>query len=434
VQLKSRKFASLLSAATCTLLGTHGQANAGDWETDAALLVYQETGRVSAVEPVISLKKDLGDDEIISMKLVADTLTGASANGAVPSTRPQTFTSPSGGGSENEGNDRPASRNANKGGSSTYTVAPNETPLDNTFEDTRLSYSVNWDKPINRYNRRNLGLNFSAENDFLSLGGNARWQHDFNDKNTTLAFATSIELDTIKPLGGTPTPLSNMLAESKSSNSESREVLDLVLGITQIIGRTSLFQVNLSTSHANGYMTDPYKFVSVVDSTGEPTSQLHESRPNSRSRNSIYAKYKKRFANSDTFTTSYRFMTDDWKVESHTVDFTYRYKMDSGYFIQPHFRFYQQSATDFYRYFLLDSEAIPRFVSADYRLGDLQSKTIGFKFGKEIDDRHIWSVRVERFLQTGDSSPAEAIGQLRQQNLFPDLEAYIVQFNYSIQW
>ena len=386
MQLSKRKIVSLLSAATCSLLGTNDQANASDWEIDTALLFYNEIDRVNAIEPVISIKKDLGDDEILSMKLVADSLTGASANGAVPSTRPQTFTTPSGGGSDDDDDDDDDDRYAGKddddGERGSYTVAPNETPLDDTFEDTRISYSVNWDKPIGRYNRRNLGMNISSENDFLSLGGNVRWQHDFNEKNTTVAFGLNIELDKIEPLGGAPTPLSNMLSESKDSNSESREVVDLVFGITQIIDRSSLFQINFSTSNAEGYMTDPYKFISVVDSTGEPTSQLFESRPDSRSRNSIYGKYKKRLPNSDIFTSSYRFMTDDWEVESHTLDFTYRYKMDNGYFIQPHLRLYRQTAADFYRYFLLDSNSIPEFASADYRLGELESKTVGFKFGE----------------------------------------------------
>lgn len=416
MQLSKKKIAGLLSAATCSLLGGPGQAAESEWEVDSAILFYNESGgRVSVVEPVISAKKDLGDDEILSMKLVLDSLTGASPNGATPSTQVQTFIRPSGNG--------------------TYQVQPNETPLDDSFLDTRVSFGMNWDKPLDRDNRRNLGFNISKEYDFFSLSGNALWQHDMNQKNTTITSGINIELDQIDPVGGAPVGLTDMLDQNKASGTESREIVDLLFGVTQVIDRTSLFQVNLSLSQANGYLTDPYKLLSVVDDvTGQPTRYLYEQRPDSRFRQSLYGKYKKQLANRDVFTASYRFMTDDWDVDSHTFDFTYRFKINNGYFIQPHLRFYQQTSTNFYRYFLLDSEAVPGFASADYRLGDMQATTVGVKFGKETESKHLWSARLEYYLQTGDSSPAEAVGQLQQQNLYPDVDALIVQFNYSFRW
>lgn len=415
MQLTRKKIAGLLSAATCTLLSNSGQAAESEWDIDSAVLYYSESdSRISAFEPVISANKDLGDDEILSLKLVIDSLTGASATGAVPSTQVQTFTRPSGSGS--------------------YQVDPNDTPLDDTFKDTRLAYSMNWDKPIDRNNRRNLGFNVSKEYDFFSFSANALWQHDINQKNTTITSGISIETDEIDPVGGAPEPRTTMTAQNKMSGTESRDIVDLLFGVTQVIDRSSLFQINLSLSEADGYLTDPYDFVSVVDNTGQPTSQLFENRPDSRSRQSIYGKYKKIFPDKDIFTGSYRFMTDDWGVDSHTFDFSYRYRLKRGYFVQPHLRWYQQSEADFYRYFLLDSEAVPTDLSADYRLGEMEATTLGVKFGKETDNKHVWSARLEYYLQTGESSPSEAIGQLRQQDLYPDVEALIVQFNYSFQW
>ncbi len=64
----------------------------------------------------------------------------------------------------------------------------------------------------------------------------------------------------------------------------------------------------------------------------------------------------------------------------------------------------------------------------------MEATTVGVKFGREIDDQHSWSLRIEQYVQTGDESPAEAFGQLAQQNLYPDVEASIVQFNYSFIW
>jgi hypothetical protein len=293
---------------------------------------------------------------------------------------------------------------------------------------------MNWDKPLDRETRRNLGFNVSREYDFTSVGANGMWQFDFNQKNTTWALGANLELDTIKPVGGTPEALSDMADDIKASktDTESRTVVDLLFGVTQIIDRSSLFQVNLSLSQADGYMTDPYKIVSVVDdSSGEPLRYLYENRPDSRLRSSIFAKYRKMTPGKDIFTASYRYMTDDWGVDSNTFDLAYRFRLGATYYLQPHLRYYQQSAADFYRYFLVDGAAVPDEVSADYRLGEMDATTIGFKFGREINDRQSWSIRLERYLQTGESSPSEAFGQLTRQDLYPDVEATILQFNYS---
>lgn len=414
-KLGNKSIAGLLSAATCSLLAAPAQAEDDAWDVDTAVLYYAESDdRIQAFEPVISATKDLGDEELLSFKLVLDSLTGSSATGAVPSTQVQVFTRPSGNGN--------------------YRVAADETPLDPTFKDTRVSLSMNWEKPVDRYNRRNLGFNISKEYDFTSLAANALWRHDSNLRNTTWSYGLNLEFDEIDPVGGAPEPLTRMVDQNKMSSNESRSIVDLLFGVTQVINRSSLFQLNLSLSEADGYLTDPYKLVSVVDnSSGLPSEQWFESRPDSRSRQSIYGKYKKMLKNRDIFTASYRFMTDDWGIDSNTFDFSYRFAFDQGYYLQPRLRWYRQSEADFYNYFLLTGET-PRYASADYRLGEMDASTIGFKFGRDIDEQQAWSLRLERYEQSGDSSPSEAFGQLAQQDLYPTVEAIIVQFNYSFRF
>ncbi len=421
-----KKISGLLSAASATLLGASPAHAESAWDVETAVLMYSEVGRVSVLEPVISASKSLNETDTLGMKLTLNALTGASANGAVPSTQPQTFTSPS--------------------GKDTYTIDPDETPKDTTFRDARVSYGINWDQALNRLDRLKLGANVSVEQDFFSLSGNVGWSTETNQRNTRFDVGGNLELDAIEPTGGAPTPLSVMDLntdnngdddddEGEGGDDKTRTVLDLLVGVTQIIDRSSLFQVNLSLSAADGYMTDPYKFVSVVDSSsGEPVRILYESRPDTRSKTSVFGKYKKTFASNDVLTASLRLMTDDWGVDSQTVDLTWRFVQDNGYYLQPHLRWYQQSAADFYRYFLLDTEAVPQYASADYRLGELTTQTLGIKYGHSDPFGNDWSVRLEYYLQSGDGSPAEAVGQLRNQDLFPDVEAWIFQVNYAFKW
>jgi len=89
-----------LMLASCALLGATGVAQADDgksWQIDSAVLYYKESaGRVQAIEPVINVKHDFGDEHILALKLTYDSLTGGSPTGAVVATSPQTTVSPSG--------------------------------------------------------------------------------------------------------------------------------------------------------------------------------------------------------------------------------------------------------------------------------------------------------------------------------------------------
>jgi len=406
---KPKSIRQVLTAATGCLLGASGaQAETeSGWKTDAALLIYNETDRVSAFEPAISLKKTYDDESILGIKLVYDALTGASHNGAAESDQVQTFTRPSGKGS--------------------YETASGEVPLDDTFRDSRASLSLSYEQPLDRMNKIIYGGNVSAEHDFTSMSGSATYLHDMNQRNTTLSAGFSFEYDSITPEGGLPVALTEMQASTQTQvrgeDSDTRTMTELLFGVTQIIDRHTLAQFNYGFSTSSGYHTDPYKIVSVLNSDGTLNAAnglngtyIYENRPDSRTKHSLYAKVK-RFIGGDVGDISYRYMWDDWDVASHTIDTHYRFNMDNNWYIEPHVRYYQQQAAEFYRYSLSNAEAIPEFVSADYRLGDLTATTFGAKVGFMLNG-HANSVRLELYQQSGDESPS-------------DVDAVIFQYNYS---
>lgn len=423
-----------LAVATCSLLGQPAaRADEGDWSFDSAVLFYSEFDRVSAIEPVLEARREFADDSWLNMKLVVDTLTGASANGAMPASTPQTFTRPSG----NEG----------------YIVPAGETPLDDTFHDTRGAFSASWSSWLNPDWKYTVGGNVSNEFDFQSVGGNFLLARDFNRRNTTLSFGASFEADNIKPVGGVPTALSRMALQpadgvddppevegeddddfdSRNGN-ESKDVADFLVGLTQVISRNGLMQLNYTFSRSSGYLTDPYKLVSVIDATdpanlGEPLYHLYEQRPDSRTKHGIYLGAKWYFGG-DILNASYRYMTDDWGIDSHTVDVRYRFDIGKDSHIEPHLRYYVQSAADFYRRALLDTDVLPQAVSADYRLGDMTATTVGLQYGTQLGSGE-FRVRAEYYLQSGTVEDRVNIGVQQQYDLFPDVGAAIVQLSYS---
>ena len=454
MQLKKPKaIRGALATATCALLGTNMPQPAmamepllKDWEYESALLYYTEQKRVTAVEPVISGKKDLGNDQYLTLKFVVDSLSGASANGAVPTNKVQTFGSPS--------------------GQSSYTVAPNETPLDPTFQDTRFAGNVLWEKPTTRQLKALFGASFSSETDYSSLGVSGTLTYDANNKNTTFSLGASYNRDSVSPTGGTPqafTPVPTGATgdggEGEGENEGSsfgsgntKNVSDLMFGITQILSRQTLMQLNYSYGKSSGYLTDPYKLLSVVDSNGDliscsnpavnftcPTAgdlYLYEKRPDSRIRQSVYWKINHQFTD-DVAYLSYRYYWDDWGIKSHTVDLHYRYQIGHHTYLQPHLRYYKQTAANFYHYFLLNTvnpQDLPDYASADYRLGAMTTKTIGLLYGAELSKRSEFTFRAEYIQQSGDSHPAEAVGKLRNYDLFPTINAYVLQLGYNYKF
>ena len=416
---KKGKITGALASATCALLGTQAATAAetghDGWKVDTALLYYSEKDRVDAVEPTIKAQKTFEGDRKLNLNLVVDTLTGASPNGAAPTDVVQTFTRPSGNGS--------------------YTIAPGDIPLDDTFHDTRVQVGASWEAPIDRVTRYNVGTNISKEFDYSSIGISGGLSRDFNKKNTTLSLGLSLAADTLEPEGGIPTPLASMAAEDtpqpRDDDSDTKNVTDIVFGITQVINPRMLMQFNLSVSQADGYLNDPFKIVSIVDVDGRPLDYIYENRPDSRTKQSFFWSTKYHLERGDTVDFSYRYMTDDWGINSHTLDFHYRWNMSDVMYLQPHLRLYQQTEADFYRHSLADSEPVPDEVSADYRLAEFDATTIGVKFGYKLADDREFNVRLESYQQRGDTSPSDAIGVQKNYDMFPDLDAMILQVGYS---
>lgn len=140
---------------------------------------------------------------------------------------------------------------------------------DSSFLDTRTALSATWQTPIKRLSLLSVGMTVSDEYDYTHTGVNAHIARDFNNRNTTLSFGLAIANDSIDPVGGSPVPLAPMLGLGNSTNKrsdQSKDVTDLLVGVTQVLNRHTVVQFNYSLSKSDGYLTDPYKVLSVVGS------------------------------------------------------------------------------------------------------------------------------------------------------------------------
>lgn len=421
--ISSKNVRDSLTLACCSLLHTSPTVKAElleDVKVDSAVLIYSESdGRVSLIEPIVKLKTELGEDEFLNVQLVFDTLTGATPTGAQATNIIQTFTRPS--------------------GSGTYTIQPGETPLDDSFKDTRAAISSSLEKPIDRLSKNIYSAAFSTEYDWLSFSAGYTYSLDSQTRDTTYTLGASLTSDTMSPVGGAPVALSSVTASKLGD--ESRTTVDIMAGLTKVLNRKTITQFNYSYSQSSGYHNDPYKYLSVMDSvTGEldntTTPEYHyESRPDNRQRHILYWKTAHHLT-ADVINVAYRYYQDDWGINSHTIDLKYRYELSNKNFLQPHIRYYSQTAADFYRHSLLDTEisgGLPEFASPDLRLAEFNTVTFGLKYGHKLNANESLSGRIEVMTQTG-SQPTDIVGQQVFQDLHPDLTAIILQVSYSFLW
>jgi hypothetical protein len=429
---EKRSISAALAAATCSLLGSGIPAvvdaqEEPAWDFNTSLLYYgEDEDRVKDYSVKAIARRMFVDDRFLTLSLTVDGLTGATPSGAIRQDVPQTFTRPS--------------------GNAAYTVPAGVLPLDDTFRDTRVAVTANWQQPVGETSQVNVGASASKEYDYIHVGVNAKFARDFNQRNTTVAAGIALSFDSLEPIGGAPMPITPMLDVGDLSNrlgDQDKDVLDLVLGVTQVVSRNLVVQANYSYSKSDGYLTDPFKFLSLVDgTTGDtllrtptpgvegPSHQfLFESRPDERTKHSVYGQAKY-YMNGKVLDASYRYMTDDWEIDSHTVDLRYRIPFGADRYFEPHLRFYTQSEAEFYQLSIPDSQPLPSFASGDYRLGDFDAVTAGVKYGWKTRNDNDMSVRVEWYGQTGSVPASLIIGNQAARDNYPDLNAIIVQFSY----
>jgi hypothetical protein len=427
MQLKSKvpahNLRAGLMAASCALLAPAIRA-ADETTVDSGLLYYKEDkGRVSSIDAIVKLSHDFGDERALTATGSVDVLTGGSPIGAVPQKSAQTFTTPSGstltpgvgfGGDDERGK--------------LYTVAPGSQPLDPNFRDLRVAGDLNWTQPLGIGSKLAANGHLSVEHDFRSISASLMVSHDFNDKNTTLGAGVSGEFDSINPIGGAPAAGSAYENFLKNDGNETKHVLGAQLGVTQVLTRNWFVQLNASVDRAGGYLNDPYKILSHVDNSGVTTGYLYESRPGSRQQRSLWLGNKVALGSS-VLDLSFRLGSDNWGIHSKTAEARYRMRIGGSMYLEPHLRWYQQDAADFYRLYLTDADVAMGSMSADPRLGAFTAKTIGVKLGVPLASGSEFAVRLEAY-QQDPKDHSSALPGLSGLDLNPRLRSIMLQVDY----
>ena len=258
----------------------------------------------------------------------------------------------------------------------------------------------------------------SDEDDYLSHGVALKDVWELNNKNTTLTFGVNYLNDDVT--------VPNLGIRDKHS-------YDFFAGVNQILDKNTLVSAALTLGYSDGYLNDPYKVVQRTDIVelpdGEggtielPVVNLYlENRPDTRFRQVLQFGGRHYFdAVRGAADATYRFSHDDFGVTSHTLQLEWRQAIGDRIELTPFFRYYNQTAADFFVNTLDDvpvetpsddpDGSAPNY-SADYRLSNFDAVSGGLKLRWRINETLSASAAYERYEMSGnggaDSSPSQS--------------------------
>ena len=249
--------------------------------------------------------------------------------------------------------------------------------------------------------RINLQTGYSTEDDYQAINLGLGTEHDFNEKNTTLSWGLGLSFDTIDPEDTTA---------NTNPSQEDKRTVSLFGTWSQVLGRSSALQTILTYQNGSGFLSDPYKLVSVGG------VNMPDNRPDARNQYAVLARYRRFFSSvTGTLHLDYRYYYDDWKISSHTVELAWYQSLFDLVTIVPSVRYYTQSQAEFYGPYFTTSPG--DHASSDYRLSPFGALSEKVRIETHISDwpfHMAWKLggSYERYQSAGNL----AIGKVEVEN------------------
>jgi len=338
-------------------------------------LYKEDDNRIEIESHYIRGKVDIDDATSIHFQWLNDAISGASPTGALP-TGPQN---------------------------------PNQ-PYYANVEDVRTGILAAISRQFGDH-RVELEISRSSEDDYYSKGLALSDAWELNQKNTTLSYGFNYLDDSV--LDG--------------NTHRGKDSYDLFTGVSQIIDKDTVVSANLTLGYNRGYLNDPYKIVqrneiqNIPDGLGGtidvPVVNIYpENRPDSRYRQVLQLEARRYFGQPDGVLDGVlRFGHDDFGVISETLQLEWRQNLSEHFQAVPFFRFYHQSAADFFVQTInglnindpVNPNAGGTNYSADYRLSSFNAISGGLRLRYQFNDIFSANLAYERYVMSGSGSASD---------------------------
>lgn len=242
----------------------------------------------------------------------------------------------------------------------------------------------------------------SAEYDYFSIGFGGSYTRLFNERNTEISVNGTVYLDTwnaiypfeLRPFAPGGNGLNNgfFLDNAIRGNpnydpqfvpfaNENRNSYNLGFGLLQILHKKVQGTLSLDLVQQQGLLSTPFQrvyFADVADSfvgnfqLADAVEQLPDTRFKIAMGGRLNWFINERFV----VRSFYRYYSDSWGITSHTANLELPIKLSDKFTVYPSYRFYQQTAADYFRPYetALSTE---EFYTSDFDLSEYVANQFG---------------------------------------------------------
>ena len=201
----------------------------------------------------------------------------------------------------------------------------------------------------------------SSESDYLGQEVSASYNRDLEGQQLNLAFGTSYGWDAIDPVADDDTHTGN----------STKTTLHWDAVATRVVTPTAMVRVGVEYNVVDGLQHNPYRNV-YAGGTNVP-----ERHPDHRARRDAFVKFNQYLRNRSSLKLTYRYYNDDWGIGSHEIGSRLSQYITHGVFAQYQYRYYTQTAADFYRAVYATTAGVNGYLTGDYRMAALSSHLFG---------------------------------------------------------
>jgi hypothetical protein len=242
----------------------------------------------------------------------------------------------------------------------------------------------------------------STEYDYFSLGLGGSYAKLFNEKNTELSVTLGVYLDTwnaiypteLRPFSVNGSGLNDVLFRQNTITGntnynpqftefadETRNSYSLGFGFSQILHKNVQGSLSLDLVQQEGLLSTPFQrvyFSDVADSFIEnfQLADAIEQLPDTRFKIAVGGRLNWFINETFVLRSYYRYYQDDWGIASHTANFELPIKITDRFTIYPSYRFYNQTAADYFRNYE-EALSTEQFYTSDFDLSEYTANQLG---------------------------------------------------------
>ncbi|MGB5345943.1 MAG: DUF3570 domain-containing protein [Woeseia sp.] len=209
-----------------------------------------------------------------------------------------------------------------------------------------------------------LGMDYLRGNTTMSVGYTNSVESDFDAKTWSLSVSQDMfgDLTTLTLSYALGDDLVGRADDDTFERDNKRQHYGVAL--SQILTRNLITTLNFETVTDEGFLNNPYRSVRYADSSsGTGYSYEPELYPRTRSSNAVGLRARYFLPYRAAIQGEYRFFTDTWEINSHTVAAAYVHPLGPWTFSLK-YRWYDQTGASFY------SDLFPRAEATNFRARD----------------------------------------------------------------